>query len=242
MLAMVLLDEVNSLDPEWVVRELKDYWGIEVNGSNLGEESSIIVIEEYQFALAEMKAPIPGDEVQKTAAANYLWENGSTEVLKHKSHVIVSLLNPKGNVIEENILFNKVLATVLRTTESTGIYMGQRNLAVEKEFYLSNSEFMSEADLPLYNWIYFGVALEDGKSSIYTYGLADFGKLEIEIIDSEQSQDDLIAFIYNLAHYVIAYDVTLLDGETVGLSAIQKIPIEESEGYFLEGRTLKLRF
>ena len=28
---------------------------------------------------------------------------------------------------------------------------------------------------------------EEGKHSIYTYGLADFGKLEMEIVNSEQS-------------------------------------------------------
>jgi len=46
----------------------------------------------------------------------------------------------------------------------------------------------------------------------------------------------------NLANYVIAYDVTLKDGETFGLSAEQKLKISESKGRFLEGKTLKIKY
>ncbi|MCH5715516.1 DUF4261 domain-containing protein [Niabella hibiscisoli] len=101
---------------------------------------------------------------------------------------------------------------------------------------------MSEEDLPLYNWICFGLRKERGKQSVYTYGLADFGKQEMEIIDSEKSLEELNEMMFNLAHYVIAYDVILKDGETIGVSAEQKLKITESEGKFTAGKTFKIEY
>lgn len=101
---------------------------------------------------------------------------------------------------------------------------------------------MSETDLPLYNWIYFGLREENGKHSVYTNGLANFNKMEMEIIESNISIEELNEMMFNLAHYVISYDVTLKDGETIGLSAEQKLRISESKGKFLEGKTLKIEY
>ena len=48
--------------------------------------------------------------------------------------------------------------------------------------------------------------------------------------------------MYNLTHYVLTYNVTLNDGETIGMSAEQKLRISESKGKFLEGKTLKIEY
>ena len=151
-------------------------------------------------------------------------------------------MNSGKNLISENLLFNKVAASILRNSESLGVYIGGRTLLLKKEFYLANTEMMSEEDLPLYNWVYFGLRQENGKRSIYTYGLSDFGKLEMEIVNSSNSFDELNEIMFNMAHYVIASNVTLRDGETIGMSATQKLQITESKGKFLEGRTLKIEY
>ena len=73
-------------------------------------------------------------------------------------------------------------------------------------------------------------------------GLSDFGKMEMEIIDSNKSIQEINEMMFNITHYVIAYNVTLRDGETIGLSAEQKLKISESKGKFLGGNTLKIEF
>jgi len=77
-------------------------------------------------------------------------------------------------------------------------------------------------------------------SSIYTFGLKDFGKMELEILDSAMDKMDLYDFLLSIVGYVVGEDVTLNDGETIGFSADQKIKITASKGQFLEGETLKL--
>ena len=70
--------------------------------------------------------------------------------------------------------------------------------------------------------------------------MKEFGKEEIEIIDSPMSRGDLHEFILPVLNYILAYDVTLKNGETIGFSEEQKIKITESKAVYLDGNSLKL--
>ena len=151
-------------------------------------------------------------------------------------------MNAGKNAVYENLLYSKIASAVMNNSKSLGIYIGGRTLVIKKDFYQANIEMMSEEDLPLYKWIYFGLRNENGKQSVYTYGLADFGKQEMEIVESDNSIEELNEMMFNLVHYVIAYNVVLKDGETIGISAEQKLKISESKGKFLDGKTLKIKY
>lgn len=242
LLGMVLLAENHTLDIEAVIVKLENKWALKIGSKAIGEETSVLQIDGYQVAIASMPMPIPGEEIKDTAAHNYFWGNGVEEATKHTGHFILSIMNAGKNPIQENLLFNQVASSILEHSQSLGIYIGSRTLLLPKDFYLANTEGMSAQHLPLYNWIYFGIRSENGRHSIYTYGLRDFGKEEMEIIDSEKQLEELREMIFNLAHYVLAYHVILKDGETIGISATQKLKITASTGRFLEGKTLKIAY
>ena len=48
--------------------------------------------------------------------------------------------------------------------------------------------------------------------------------------------------LLNIAGYIIQEDVTLQDGETLGYTAEQKLPITRSQGINVEGMSLKIEF
>jgi hypothetical protein len=242
ILGMILLEEANSMQIDNVILDLRNKWDLSVGDKESDNGTSILVIDNYRIAIANMPIPIPGDEIKSTAEYNYYWQNGTKEATKHKGHVILSIMDAGKNPVKENILFNKVAASILHNSKSLGIYIGGRTLLLKKDFYLANTEMMTDQDLPLFNWIYFGLRQENGKQSIYTYGLADFDKPEMEIINSNQSLDALREIMFNMTHYVIASDVTLKDGETIGISATQKLEISYSQGKYLDGKTLKIKY
>ena len=243
ILGMVLLQENKSLDMVKAISELENKWGLSVkNEKDNTNETSIVEIGNYRIAIAEIPAAIPTDEAITAAEYNLFWENGAEKVKKHKGHVIISIMNAGQNAVEENILFSKIASAILNSSKSIGIYIGGRSLAIEKEFYISQVETMTKEDLPLYIWIYFGLRQENNKQSIYTYGLKDFGKKEMEILNSDYGYGELSEMMFNLSHYVLAYDVNLKHGETIGLSAEQKLKISESKGVFLDGNTLKIEY
>ncbi|MCF1191192.1 DUF4261 domain-containing protein [Mangrovimonas sp. AS39] len=242
ILGMILLEDPNSFDLKGTVNELKTKWKLKVNDSDADNKTAVLVIEDYNVAIAHIPVAIPEGEVERTASYNYFWENGVEETSKHKGHIVLSIMNAGKNPVHENLLYSKIASSVMNNSKAMGIYMGSRTLVIKKDFYQENVKMMSEEDLPLYNWIYFGLRTENGKQSAYTYGLADFGKMEMEIVESKNSIENLNEMIFNLAYYVIAYNVTLKDGETIGVSAEQKLKITESKGKFLDGKTLQIAY
>jgi hypothetical protein len=243
ILGMVLLKETHPLDISKIVRELEDRWDltVELESESTGE-TAIIKIDEYRIAIGLIEAPIPTDEAITAAEYNLFWENGADKVKKHKGHIILSIMNAGQNAINENMLFSMVASTILSNSKSIGIYIGGRSLAIEKDFYIASVKNMSAEDLPLYIWLYFGLRGEKEKQSVYTYGLKDFGKKEMEILNSSNGHGEISDLMYNLAHYVIAQNVDLKDGETIGFSADQKLKISESKGVFLDGITIKIEY
>ena len=51
ILGMILLKEPNSLQIEKVVSELREHWKLEVNDSEVGTESSVLLINGYSLSL-----------------------------------------------------------------------------------------------------------------------------------------------------------------------------------------------
>ncbi|TXD47814.1 DUF4261 domain-containing protein [Polaribacter sp. IC066] len=242
ILGMILLENPSSFNLKNTLEELNTKWKLKVNKNDSSEETAVLEIDNYNIAIAVIPFKIPEKEVEKNAELNYFWKNGAEESSKHNGHIVLSIMNCGKNAVEENLLFSKIAYSIMNNSKSLGIYIGGRTLVLKKDFYQANVESMSKEDLPLYNWIYFGLREENGKQSVYTYGLSQFGKKEMEIIESENSLEELNEMMFNLSHYVVAFDIELKNGETIGISAEQKLKISESKGKFLEGSTLKIEF
>ena len=61
---------------------------------------------------------------------------------------------------------------------------------------------MKEEMLSIQLWVYIGIINDGDKSSVYTYGMKEFGKFEIEIINSAMNSDELY---YSLYQYFSIY-------------------------------------
>ena len=92
----------------------------------------------------------------------------------------------------------------------------------EPRFYEGFASMMKEDELPIFNWIWFGLYRSEGGLNGYTYGMDVFGKEEMEVLTPTPGRKDLRDFLASLASYVLACDVTLKDGETIGFSADDK--------------------
>lgn len=242
ILGMILLEEPNSLNIKKVVAELREKWNLKVDDKETSNETSVIEIDGYKIAIANMNIAIPGNEIETTAEYNYLWKNGKEEANKHKGHIILSIMDAGKNPVEENKLYTKIVSSVLNNSKSIGVYIGGRTLLLKKDFYQSLTQEMSDDNLPLYNWIYFGIRTKNGLNSMYTYGLSDFNKTEIEILNSKHSIEETNEIMLNLVNYILVSDITLKDGETIGFTEEQKLKITISKGQFIEGKSIKVEF
>ena len=93
----------------------------------------------------------------------------------------------------------------------------------------------------------------DGHSAVFCFktdtvtskghdGMRFFGYEEMEIVDSPKQPNDLLGFLLSISEYVLSEGVELKDGETIGFSEEQKLPITLSDGVSVPGKTLKIKY
>ena len=75
----------------------------------------------------------------------------------------------------------------------------------------------------------------------YTYGMASFGKDEMEVLGTDTKPSNLRDFLASLASYVLENDVELHDGETIGFAADDKHTITRSPGVSLPDDQMTLK-
>ena len=232
-------EEGYSLDA--IVDDLKNYWKLDVKDVDGNDEVATFSIDGELVALAFMPTPVPSEELESLCQFSYMWDKAETEVMEHTHHAILSVMSGDASTVDKYSLLTKINASLLRTCDTAiGVYQGSATLLVPKAVYIDFADMLNEDMLPIQLWIYIGLVQENGKTSMYSYGLAEFGKLEMEIINSDMDVNYLFDFLSNILYYIIDQDVTLLDGETIGMSEEQKLTIRESKAVYLEGDSLKI--
>ena len=244
VLGMVLLNDISKIDFKKVIGELQYKYDITITGQDVDEEKGVGVIQltGSQIAIMLMDVPIPGDELEFPSQISYLWPDAKDLTPKHKGHIIISVTSTGDNKLKMFKTFTRVASSILTNTNALGIYLGNQTLVLPTAFYVDGAKSMTDDSLPLMNWIYIGLRDENDRNSGYTFGLKEFGFDEMEILNSKNSKEEIHEILFNLSHYVILSNVTLKDGETIGLTEDQKIKLTKSKGVQLEGTTLKVSY
>lgn len=240
ILAMPMFVNGDRYELNAIIDNLKNYWNLNITDVEGDNESAILTIDDEKVAIAFMPVPIPIGDIEGTAQYAYNWTTVLDDLKDFTGHSIVSIMSGTKPTAERFKLLSKVLHSILTTSNSIGIYQGSQSLLIPKQQYIESAETLKNDETPINLWVYIGLRKSDEGNSGYTYGLNEFGKHEMEIVNSKLSLEELYDFISNICSYVISSNVTFKNGETLGYTADQKIKITLSKGQFVDGQTLKL--
>lgn len=248
--ALVLLDS-EKWDSKRFRKDMEADWGVIVPEDASGEEddeggggagSTQMVWEEGGMiaSVALMSAPVPDGEAERNAATSYMWPEAVAVTQTHVAHLLVAVLLSGESYVNAGSLMVKIVAACLEQENALGVYAS--GTVFEPEFYREAAEVMKSGEPPILNLVSFGVFRAERGFSVYTCGMKSFGKDEMEIPDSVAAPNELRDFLFEITAYVISQDVTLRDGETLGVSEEERIPITRSDGICLTGQTLKIGY
>ena len=231
-------------DKQQFIRDMKEKWDITVDEYDASEEKDddVLVFEVGDMLAAVSLAghPIPGGEAEANAENNYMWPDAVKVAKKHSAHIMVAVLGKEENLLEKGKLYTKLVATCCRQKYATGVYTS--GVVFEPRFYEGFADMLQNDELPIFNWIWFGLYQDETGVNGYTYGMDVFGKDEMEVLGTDAKPGDLRDFLASLVSYVLENDVELQDGETIGFTADDKHTITRSPGVSLpeDQMTLKI--
>ena len=226
--------------------QMKEQWDLtlkeekeEVQQPDSDIDARIYDVGELRIILGYMGFAIPEGEAEYNAQYNYMWKEAVEVTKTHTAQMVVTILG-EGTPEEKGCLYAKVITTLCKEDNVIGIYAN--GVVYEPRFFLAMSEILNEGELPLPVLVWFGLAAGEDGVSAYTCGMRCFGKDEMEIVNSKKNPGEIRDMLLNIASYVVYEDVILHDGETIGLTAKQRLKISKSEGLNVEGESLKIEF
>ena len=236
-------------DKEQLIRDLREEWGIVDEEPDEGDEDDensddavVMRVGGMMLIVTLFHGHIPDNEAEINAENNYMWPEAVEVAKAHKAHIMVAVLGEEEKLLERGKLFTKAMAVCCKQKYATGVYTS--GVVFEPRFYEGLADMLKEDELPIFNWVWFGLYRSEGGLNGYTYGMDVFGKEEMEVLNTDAEPEELRDFLASLASYVLACDVTLQDGETIGFSADDKHTITRSPGVSLpeEQMTLKIGY
>ena len=236
-------------DKEQLIRDLREEWGIVDEEPDEGDEdvensddAVVMRVGGMMLIVTLFHGHIPDNEAEINAENNYMWPEAVEVAKAHKAHIMVAVLGEEEKLLERGKLFTKAMAVCCKQKYATGVYTS--GVVFEPRFYEGLADMIKEDELPIFNWVWFGLYRSEGGLNGYTYGMDVFGKEEMEVLNTDAEPEELRDFLASLASYVLACDVTLQDGETIGFSADDKHTITRSPGVSLpeEQMTLKIGY
>ena len=236
-------------DKEQLIRDLREEWGIVDEEPDEGDEdvensddAVVMRVGGMMLIVTLFHGHIPNNEAEINAENNYMWPEAVEVAKAHKAHIMVAVLGEEEKLLERGKLFTKAMAVCCKQKYATGVYTS--GVVFEPRFYEGLADMLKKDELPIFNWVWFGLYRSEGGLNGYTYGMDVFGKEEMEVLNTDAEPEELRDFLASLASYVLACDVTLQDGETIGFSADDKHTITRSPGVSLpeEQMTLKIGY
>ena len=234
-------------DKEQLIRDLREEWGIVDEEPDEGDEdvensddAVVMRVSNMMLIVTLFHGHIPDNEAEINAENNYMWPEAVEVAKAHKAHIMVAVLGEEEKLLERGKLFTKAMAVCCKQKYATGVYTS--GVVFEPRFYEGLADMIKEDELPIFNWIWFGLYRSEGGLNGYTYGMDMFGKDEMEVLGTDAKPSDLRDFLASLVSYVLENDVELHDGETIGFAADDKHTITRSPGVGLpeEQMTLKI--
>jgi hypothetical protein len=228
MIAMVALEQPSLPQPQ-IVRFLRDNWPDIAAQPEPHERPGVMTLAmgEDRGGLALVPRPLPWADLEGPCAVAWYWPQAAQSFRQHTAHLACTILPGGSDQVDCGLRLTALVAAASSASAALGVYWGPGRLVHAPEAFVAESRGMSRQNLPLNLWIDFRVQRDDdGTCSLFTTGLEAFGQREIEVHRSRREPQFMRDMAYNVAHYLLAKDAMLKQGETIGLAGGEQIPID----------------
>jgi hypothetical protein len=177
-------------------------------------------IGEFTAAATLVPRPIPPGQLEGPAATAWYWPDAAESLSKHTAHILVTLIDEGGAPVEKAIALTRLTAAIAATAQAVGVFWGPGRLVHPPSAFIEQAETMTVRNLPLFLWVDFRIERE-GESDAYrlfTTGLEALGGQELEAANFTGQPQQLLDFVYNIAHYQLDRRKLINDGDTIGVT------------------------
>lgn len=116
--------------------------------------------------------------------------------------------------IDAHTVMTQVMDTLMREEAAIGIYRPELGVVQPPNMVVELADLLSRGQAPVPLWVgvrTFKVKLVNAR----TLGLPLLGHLDLDVMDSTRSEDDVYGMLGNLVNYIVTSDQFLMPGQTI---------------------------
>jgi hypothetical protein len=179
-------------------------------------------------------APVPNDEVAGPAGTAWLWPSALADLGGYGAHVVV-FGQSNSSILEAFRFATRLAASVVRASGALGVYMGKGGV-IRGDLFVDMARRVSA---PVALWIDMRCSQnQDGSYRLFTTGLSNFELMELEIASANRNCGDLRMWVMEIAGWLIEEHPTVNDGETIGLSAEERVLVRHGPSFLDRAETV----
>jgi hypothetical protein len=229
-LAFVLTSDRVTLDAEAIARA---YGALAPQGPALapvpGEgkpDSELLAFEDGDQVIAALIAmPVPNREADEAARFSLSSIGTGWKLPPHGAQVMVVLEEQREQPATDALLkLARAAAAVADTVKAVGIYWGDAS-ATHNPTFFRDSVVNAGAKLPVGLWLGLSVAHQGERLSLLSLGMKQFQLPDLLLACPRGEGKEMLSFFFELLDYVIRRGQAPGEGELVGRTADEKLPV-----------------
>lgn len=207
---------------QWYEEQYPDAPPLKAAGATANLQT--FTIGDFTAAATLVPRPIPPGQLEGPAAAAWYWPAAAFSLRGHPAHVLVTLIDEGGNAVEKATTLTRLTAAITATAPSVGVFWGPGRLVHPPAAFIEQAANVTPDNLPLFAWVDFRVERVDDDAGdgetlrLFTTGLEALGGQELEVERFVGDPQELLSFVYNIAHYQLDRRKLIKDGDTIGLT------------------------
>ena len=177
---------------------------------------------------ALIPSPVPDREAEAMQSFSFSsFNTDAQDIAPHRSHLMVTMMDQEliDKPVEAMTSFTALMAAVLEASGGLGVYWGNVGATHPAAFFLS---LASEQKVSSYLLLWTGISRAsepEGGMSLLSMGLTQLGVANLHMIADHSKVDTLLERFLDLALYVVERGSSIPNGDTVGVSAEELLPV-----------------
>lgn len=175
--------------------------------------------------VAFVPAPVPDGEAEQFVPYSLSAMGSGWQLPEYPAHAMVTMMGDDEVIDVESLeLFTKLVASVVEASHAVGVYWAATGATHNSEFVLDVAN--AEGLQPIMLWNGISIARgDDGRISLLSLGMSQLGLPNLMLSAPESQGNAAIEVMLDLLGYLIQRGEPIPDGDTIGFSAEQKLPI-----------------
>jgi uncharacterized protein DUF4261 len=240
--AFVLLDAPSELSPSGISEALAARHPdvpivippLDDGGST---KATLLNISGTIVVLMQFDAPLPDGWQEAASRAMIHWPEAEAVFGRHRAHILVSIMGESENRLRIARVITAVVGALVASHAQCSAVLWDLTVANSSRVFadLSRSAFAPHPDFPSGLWVSLHPFQDPDALVVLTMGLSSFIGREIELEGQASQLEDLLTTAHGFATYLLQDGVKLRDGDTIGVSATERIPVRFMESRRFEG-------